>query len=288
MNKIDIIDTGETIEFPSVLSECNSTQFMTIMELASRFYKHEIDEFELKLLMAYTCLNMEATNKLQLKTMSKKDRNAFHENQALLAETMNSFFVVEEEGGFRRFNTNGLIENKIPSFVHHGIKYLGPATALSDLYVKEYKSAHTAMINYQNDPNDEDLCTLIASLYMAEMNGIRSPFDEHSLEKRATVFSDLPFCIKLGIFLWYQACEMFLVSGTFYVEGIPICLSELFESKDSDDMGLIDRKPGDIGFLGVLFALAQDPVFCGIESVDNQKLYTVLLRLYQVHKQQKK
>jgi hypothetical protein len=235
---------------------------------------------------------MEATNHLQLRAMPKKDRDQFFENMYQLAESMNSFFIIEDGADFTRFNTEGLIENKIPIIKISDKVFLGPGTALENISVQEYRIAHTSLINYQNEPNDVDLCMLIASLYLPldESTQARSTFNENTVELRAKLFSSLPYSTKLGIFLWYQACEIFLSSGTFYVEGIEINLSELYSKKDSDSA--IDefqhRMLGDIGFLGVLFALAQDLVFGGIEVVENQKLYTVLLRLYQVHKQAKK
>jgi hypothetical protein len=113
----------------------------------------------------------------------------------------------------------------------------------------------------------------------------RIPFTAKSnpskLDRRATRIGRLPMAVRYGIFLFFSGSEEYLVKGKPVVDGKEIDFSIIYaKSEDADDSP-------DIGLIGILYSLAETKVFGSIAETDDQNLYDIMIRLYQVVKQAK-
>ena len=101
-----------------------------------------------------------------------------------------------------------------------------------------------------------------------------------SLEKRIKKMKLCSYAQLYYVFLFFKACEEFLLHGRPTIDGKEINLSVLYEgAKGGTDDG--------IGLMGILFTLAETNVFGDIDKTADTGLYDVLSRLYQVTLQYK-
>lgn len=294
MHRIEIPDRGIVHEFPSDIEEMTQEQFVFFIELVLQYVNAKISLGEFKNRLILKLLNVKHNFKYFI--LDEEEREQIHAEMFRLSELCDSFFEeIEQEGQkVRAFKLN-FTRQFFP--VICGNLY-GPEAALSDATFCEYRLAHGYYAAYQNSKSEEDLNRLIAVLYrpgrplwwlrrfLPGFDGqkrvrIRSNSNPLLLEHRAKKIAGLPFAVRYGILLWFAGCEYFLIHGTVMVEGRPIDLSIIYdtdgESSDSPDIGLI----------GILYTLAESKVFGSIEETDNQGLYDVMIRLYQLVRQSK-
>lgn len=178
-------------------------------------------------------------------------------------------------------------------------KYYGPADALQDVTFREYRMAHDYMRKYMIKGDEEHLNYMIAVLYRPKkrflwlrkqfrrFNGEeRIPFTGNSnpnlLHQRVKKIAQLPLVIRYSIYLFMTGCEDYLATGEPMIGENRIKLSILYEkSEESEDTE-------GIGLVGLLYSLAETKVFGSIEETDNQNLWDVMARLYQVMQNMKK
>jgi hypothetical protein len=228
--------------------------------------------------------------------MSKEERENAHAEIYRLGELCESFFEEIEHQGqkSKSFNLN-FTRNFIPTIC--GI-YHGPQNAMQDVTFCEYRHAHRYYAAYLESRDENDLNHLIAVLYRPAKKGltfrrffagfdgqIRVPFTSRYnpviLEARVKDIARLPMAIRYGIFLFFSGCERFLVNGSVKVDGKTIEFSSIYDQRDNEPSG------ADIGLTGILYSLAETHVFGSIEETDNQNLYDIMLRLYQLVSQSK-
>ncbi|MCX6232741.1 MAG: hypothetical protein NTZ33_14480 [Bacteroidetes bacterium] len=95
------------------------------------------------------------------------------------------------------------------------------------------------------------------------------------LEKRQRKVSKLPFHVKYGVFLIFQAFEEFLRSGEIEIDGNAICLADLYKGgEEGNDSG--------IGMMGLFYELAESKVFGDLDQVMNTNIYDIFTRIYQL------
>lgn len=294
MHKVEIPQAKIFREIPSQIEEMDQDQFVFYISLVLEYISGQIsiDIFKIKLIK---CLLGIIVNPLYFR-LPEAEKQQIHSNLYILAQLCDSFFEEYEQDGkpgkaFRlRFT-----KNFIPSICG---KYFGPQDALQDVTFCEYRTAHQFYASYIKSHDQNDLNHMIAVLYRPKKKLIsllrrlssfdgqeRRPFTAKSnprhLESRARDIASLPLPVRYGIFLYFSGCEEFLQKGCIEVEGKEIDFSVLYEQKEK-----IEGMP-DIGVLGMLYTMAETHVFGSVEQTDNQNLFDVLIRLYQVVQQNK-
>ena len=88
----------------------------------------------------------------------------------------------------------------------------------------------------------------------------------------------MPAEFRHGVFYWYAATLKRLRSTRFLLAGHQVDFSLIFEAGGND-------APQGIGLPGVLFDLARSGEFGDVDSTGRQNLYDVLIRLFQIMKQ---
>lgn len=294
MHRIEIPYINKVVEIPSDIHEMNENQFIDFVGLVLQYSSGTITLKQFKISLIISLLDIRLN--LRYALMSPEQREELLAEVYRLAELSESFFEqVEQKGETIKTFKLTFTRNFIP--VVCGI-YHGPADALQDVTFCEYRHAHRYYAAYLKSHSEDDLNHMIAVLYRPlkrflffkrlspSFNGqYRVPFtSEHNpilLAKRAREIGNLPFALRYGIFLFFSGCERFLVNGQVTVDGKTIDLSVIYSQGDSSP------DYADIGLTGILFSLAETRVFGSIGQTDDQNLYDILLRLYQLVMQSK-
>ena len=294
MHTIEIPDKGLHRSFPSQIEEMNEQQFIRFIDLVLQYTGEIITLEQFKASLIITLLDIKMD--FMYTFMSADARENVLAEIYRLGELCESFFEeIDHEGQKSKSFKLNFTRNFIP--VICGI-YHGPADALQDVTFCEYRHAHRYYAAYLESHDENDLNHLIAVLYRPAKKGLtfrrflpgfdgqtRVPFTSRynplMLEARVKDISRLPLAIRYGIFLFFSGCERFLVNGSVKVDGKTIEFSSIYDQRDNEPSG------ADIGLTGILYSLAETHVFGSIEETDNQNLYDIILRLYQLVSQSK-
>jgi len=294
MHTIEIPEKKNIREFPSEVSEMNQDQFIHFIGLILQYLAGSLTLAEFKTNLAFKLLDVRMN--LSYAMLDQEERENILAEIFRIGELCESFFEEIIQDGqkvktFRLSFTKNIIP-KLPGGYH------GPADALQDLTFCEYRIAHSFYAAYLQSKDENDLNHLIAVLYRPAKRWLwvkkllhsfdgqtRVPFTSKynpiQLEARAKKIARLPLAMRYGIFLFFSGCEQFLAKGSVKVDGKVIDFSIIYEKpQDAEDSP-------DIGLVGILYSLSESKVFGSIEETDNQNLYDIMIRLYQVIKQSK-
>lgn len=294
MHTIEIPEKGLQHSFPSQIEEMNEHQFIRFIELVLQYTGEAItlEQFKASLIISLLDVRLD----FMYTFMSADARENALAEIYRLGELCESFFEeIDHEGKKSKCFKLNFTRNFIP--VICGI-YHGPADVLQDVTFCEYRHAHRYYTAYLESHDENDLNHLIAVLYRPAKKGltfrrffagfdgqIRVPFTSRYnpmiLENRVKDIAGLPMAIRYGIFLFFSGCERFLVNGSVKIDGKTIEFSSIYDQRDGESSG------PDIGLIGILYSLAETHVFGSIEETDNQNLYDIMLRLYQLVSQSK-
>ena len=294
MHKIEIPQKHLVREFPSEIAEMTGDEFIFFINLVLEYISGMIDISQFKISMVKKFLNIHLD--LRYHSLSIEDREHATAEIFRISELCESFFEdIERDGKKIKSFKLSFTKNFIPKICG---KYYGPKDALQDINFCEYRIAHSYYAAYLLSHSEDDLNHLIAVLYRPEKRFLsfkkllpsfdgqrRTVFTAKSnplfLEARVKEIAKLPIAVRYGIFLYFSGCEEFLAKGTVNVDGKSLALSIIYgNSENSGDSP-------DIGLVGILYSLAETKVFGSIEETDNQNLYDIMIRLYQVVKQAK-
>lgn len=293
MHTLEIPDRKIFKEFASEIEEMTGEQYIYFVELILKYQNGDISAQMLKVLLVKKLLGIHLG--LKFFFLSKETQEQINGEIFRLSEQMESFFYEEIRDGKQVKSIKlSFVKNLIP-IIYKSLH--GPADALADITFCEYRMAHSFYRDYLKTRNSDSMNHLIAVLYrpakrvlwlrkfMPGFDGQnRKPFTAKSnpilLDRRAVKIARLPLSIRYGIFLWFCGCEEYLVKGRPVIDGQEIDLSILY--KESENAG----KEPNIGLVGLLYTLSESKVFGSIEETDQQNLYDVMARLYQVVLQQ--
>ena len=294
MHKIEIPVKNIIREFPSEVTEMTNDQFLYFIMLVMMYLDGKITLSQFKVTLIKNLLDIRYD--LKYATLTVAEKQEIQGNIMRLSDLCESFFetIVRDNKPVKVFKLT-FTRNFIPVICG---RYHGPEDALQDITFCEYRMAHSHFVEYLNTQDEMELCRMIAILYRRRKRFIRlrklfGSYDGHHrvkftaktnpafIERRARRIATLPQHVRYGIFLYYSGSEQFLATGKPVIDGKEIDLSIIYEGSDKDS------DSPDIGLIGILFGLAESKVFGSIEETDNQNLYDVMVRLYQVVKQSK-
>lgn len=293
MHTVSIPHKKITREIPSAIEEMTQGQFIFYISIVLEYLegKINIDEFKVKLICKLLCITIDPSYFI----LPESEKLEISSNINYLAQLCETFFEEKLQDGKKvKVFRMSFTKNFIPRIG----KYYGPADALNDVTFCEYRIAHQHYAAFVKSHEQNDLNRMIAALYRPrrlfyriirhfwffdgqQRRPITSKTNPSLIEKRARKISRLPMPIRYGIFLYFSGCEEFLQKGSIEIEGKKIDFSCLYDQETK-----IDGLP-DIGAVGLLFTMAETHVFGSIDETDNQNLYDIMIRLYQVVKQNK-
>lgn len=284
MNTIDIPATGAHLEYALCMDEFTPSQFETYCRLFLELKEDKISLPDFFTLMAVELLDIDLGD--GYKKLPDKVTEAIHDNLRQVTETLTWLLTERDVAGTIQLEPNiQFARNLVPRLGNN----LGPADALQNVTLAEFRDAIGHSMNFTLTNEEEHLNRLCASLYRPEnprwyslsqdpeWNGDRRyTYSSAYAETAFHRFERFPLWQRFGVYLMFNAALNFLKTGTVTIEGQEISFAVLWEGKsDTTD------KPG-IGMAGVLFSLAETGVFGTLKDVERVNLYVAFARLYQV------
>lgn len=287
MHTLEIPEIKFKAKFASCIDELTSSQFVYFCKLIAWFQVNQINESDFKLLMLVKLLKIRFNP-----AVYKKHPLSLLESCNLfqLQETLNSFFTDKTLN--LSFSRNLLPSLRVSFFKR---KLHGPLPYLTNCSFFEYIEAQRHFIAFSKTEDYAELDKLIACLYrpakyfhfirkyLPNYDGdIRQKFNDNQVERRAKQIAKLPPEMRFGVYLFFKNCEENFQTGEMEINQNVISFRELFKKSDETDKTL------NLGWVGLLYSLAESCVFGNIKETANQNVYDVLLRVYQVIKDNEK
>lgn len=300
MNTVTIPAKNVTKEVPSCISELNERQYLRFVQLLLQLQANSISFEDFKNKLTFELLDIKVNAGFYF--LSFEERVNAYATIYQLTELADSFFKEElKDHKPVKVAQLSFVKQLIPKIGRFDFAqrpYYGPADALQDITFCEYRLAHDHFTAFVKTEDPAELDHMIAVLYRRrklwvslrkflpgydgqQRRRITSKSNPAYLERRVKNISRIPFHIRYGIFLWFAGCEEYLVTGRPEINGHEIDFAKLYEKSDKGS------SLAEIGLVGILYSLAETKVFGNMEETDNQNLYDVLLRLWQVVMQTK-
>jgi hypothetical protein len=296
MHTFTIHQTGQTFSFPSDQDEMNGKQRIVLITGLLLYNMGKLSYFELKLFLLKNYLNVKTS--LSYKHFSAAaDKLKAAENFNRLADCLDSLFhgLSPDRPSPSSINLESpkqflpvISVARVPRVTKH--KFYGPESGFADLTFYEFRTASYYYAQYIQNNKEGDLDRLIATLYRPgkkfwhfkkqrpDCNGIRripisAETNPSCLEKRALRLSKLPFPVKYTILLYCSGCFAFIRTGRPEIDGKEINLERLYVNEPDGE---------SIGMSGLLFSIAESGIFGSIKETDQQNIYTIFARMYQL------
>lgn len=287
MHTLEIPDVKYFNRFPSEIEEMNQEQFTNFCKLTYEYMNEEITVEEFKTHLFLALCDVVVPNAYS--TYNDIRKIQINEKICMLADLMDSFFIEKfEKGVITRELNLYFIKNMLPKLD----KYFGPSDALTDITFCEYRMANMYYRMFITNKDEDSLNRMIAILWRPKksflwLRKMFNSYDGHEriaysnksnpmmIEKRVMRIAKLPFYQRYGAFLFMAGCERYLREGKPTIDGNEIDFSILYSNN-------VSEKDASIGLTGLLYSLAESKVFGNLEETDDQNLYDVMLRLYQV------
>jgi hypothetical protein len=287
MHTLEIPRKSIVREFPSELEEMTSAQYQLYVDLVLQYNAGKIKEVELKSRLVQCLLVIRSGFGFGFITPAK--RQECLTNVIRLSELMDCF-IEEHEKDQQIYKSFKLTSTR--NFIPRLLGYHGPTDGFANLTFCEYRIARDYFRRFAETGQEPYLNYLVAVLYRPARHfsyfrryklswdgEIRIPFKSNSnpsaLEKRAKRLSMVPFHLRYCVFLYFAGCEEFLKAGKPVIDGVELDFSLLYSESSSHDKT-------NVGMIGLLYSLAESGVFGTIETTDNQNLWDILVRVYQV------
>ena len=285
MHTLEIPEINYKAQYPSCLSEMNRWQYLKFIQLYLLLEADKItwQEFRIRLLSYF--ITIVRTTEI----LTPEEIELIHGEIFRISETLDSFCITKTEQNKEHLELDlSNTRNLLPKVG----KLHGPADALTDLSFFEYIEAHHAFLACSADATGsipvENIDRLIAILYRPKRRFLffkklsplwngqsREKYNEHTVEGRMLKVSRLPLEVKIGILIWYRACEEFLQTGVIGIGLSQIDFSLLYQETDKAEQN-------DTGLIGVLYTLAESGVFGSVKQTAESNLYDVIVRIYQL------
>lgn len=276
MNTIEIPDIGVSAQVPASYSEMTRSQVLYVMRQFHELQRGKMSLAEFHVRVLYRLAGIRRTARsVAWERLHPAAARQCAENVALLVEQLLGFlFSKDDEQLIPAFDT---VENHLPVIRIGTTRLVGPADGLMDLSFGELIAADADMTLYTTTKEEQHVDNMIARLYrrsgpMQPCGRRVEPFDIAKTEQYARIVRRLPGWQKQMILFWYAACIDNIQHGTFIINGREITFESLFiqETETSGD---------SLGWLSVLYDLAEKQTFGGIEATSASNVIDILTLL---------
>ena len=286
MITLDIPDIGHRHYMPSDLSDCDTRQYNEICMLVYRMQVGEINYETFRLHALYALLNMQPVESVSEEAQLEKMSNIYW-----LSEYVDDFFEDADDGP--KILKQYYVHNPTPWVRPRLWRYYGPSDDFANVRFGEYLDALNFFSEYHATKDNQYLYLLMATLYRPAKSWSlfrKSPNNYNSdrrelyntdlVERRAKRMENLYFGQVYGFYLLFASFQKYLSSAKIYWQGKELDLSILFDSTETE---LESDIPG-IGMKSVLYTLAESGVFGTKMHLEQENLWEILLRMYDLTK----
>jgi hypothetical protein len=271
---------------PGTINEMSPAQYLFFVQQVLAWQRGSIDEKQFRLRLVAEFIDLKGMGRYRHFNLEKAENIALNMNR--LAGMLDTLFVRTGTPPTDHFELNlDMATNPLPEY--RGL--IGPQAGFRDLSFLEFIQATSHYNQYALSGDDDDLASLTATLYrpakwfmairrrLPSFDGqARLPFVAYIAGLRAAEVKRMPEEFRHGVLLWFAATLRRLRTTQFLMSGRLIDFSLIFQGGD-------EKNDDSIGLPGVLFDLARTGEFGDVDATGRQNLYDVLIRLYQIIRQ---
>lgn len=291
MTKIEIYETGATVEIPSSWDEMTPRQVRDVMKIYTRCVESQSSPLEFNVRVLYYLMGMKHNARsvrwerlADADSVCQRDANIY----MLCEKYLGFMFGTDDKAATLVYNST---RNVLPS-VSRGLfrrRLVGPSDALQDLTFGEFRHAANALTAFFKSHDSSDLNECIAHLYRRKASKANragryvTPIDNSTFESDIRRAASLPSWQKTIIMLWFSACINFLQTGTVVLDGETVNLSALFSSD-------ADTKPTEFvnTWADLAINIAKEGTIGTMERIDEEPLYSIIKLMWHNHKENKR
>ena len=291
MNKIEIYETGASVEIPSSWDEMTPRQVCDVMKIYTRCVESQSSPLEFNVRVLYYLMGMKH-NARSVRWERLADADNVRQRDAniymLCEKCLGFMFETDDKASTIVYNST---RNVLPSVSRGWLRrrLVGPADALQDLTFGEFCHASNALTTFFKSHDASDLNECIAHLYRRKSSKANrtgryvTPIDNSTFDADIRRAASIPSWSKTIIMLWFSACINFLQTGTVVLDGETINLSALFSS-DSD------TKPTEFvnTWADLAINIAKEGTIGTMERIDEEPLYSIIKLMWHNHKENKR
>lgn len=274
MHKVEVLGTKSVLHIPEDGYEFTRQQFIDFSGLVYKYFTKEIGYRELIVLLTYKICGITKVTNFK-KNTEANDKIAENINE--LSKLIEPYFITEGKNGKQTKVVDCVFMlQKLPVIKHKGVKYYGPADALSDISFSEYLAASNCFFEYSKTGDIKELNRLVAILYRPKkmFKTQKEAYVDALVAKRAIALASLSNDIKHAVYFYFASSQRYIttVETLDIGGGNTVDLSSLFKTSGEG--------AGDgLGMISVLYSLAETASFANIKDVGDTNLYDVLVLL---------
>lgn len=291
MTKIEIYETGTTVEIPSSWDEMTPRQVCDVMKIYTRCVESQSSPLEFNVRVLYYLMGMKH-NARSVRWERLADADSVRQRDAniymLCEKCLGFMFGTDDKAATLVYNST---RNVLPSVSRGWLRrrLVGPSDALQDLTFGEFRHASNALTAFFKSHDSSDLNECIAHLYRRKSSKANragryvTPIDNSTFESDIRRAASLPSWQKTIIMLWFSACINFLQTGTVVLDGETVNLSALFSSDP-------DAKPTEFvnTWADLAINIAKEGTIGTMERIDEEPLYSIIKLMWHNHKENKR
>lgn len=281
MNTLEVPDRGIKITIPASYDEMTGAHVAYIMQCLAehRAGKMPIEQFRVKVLYKLCGIRRTVWDAIRtaLHPETAAERARRIEQTVLLCDQLLGGILEKTTDGYRiKFDT---VRNFLPTIRVGWRRLQGPAEALLDISFAEFRGAVDEMELHLQTNDERHLDRMLACLYRPtgplQHSGRRvAPYSPDTLDRYAAICHRLRPWQKQLVLLWFSACVKYMQTGMFLLGSQKVCFAELFKSDPAAN------SKSTLGWITVLYDLAEKRIFGSIEETDQQSMIEVLTLLY--------
>jgi len=267
---IEIKEKGITKYIPKELAHCNPTEFKDIARLLFNWQSGSISYGDFRVQAIYVLLKL----KKGKRKINELEIDIAFSNIERVSVLMDSFFQITDTLD-KRIKLN-ITDNPVPFVKPVFLRIHGPKPRLTNTNFGQYEDASNSYHMYYRTHDTKYLYLLFATYYQDPRR-----YNNDQTESKATYFKKtIDFANVFSFFLFFEAFQNYVTSSKVMWEGNVIDLSILFSKVDESEKSEL---PG-LGTKSLAFQIAESGVFGNLRELRSDKLWEVLLRLYDIRK----
>lgn len=273
MIHLEIFETGQTVNFPESLAECDQREYIDMSKFIFLYTRGQINIYQFQKLSVYSLLNVE----LAKKELSIEAKAKIEGNVALLSDYVMNFFEIEEDPEEGKPPVMPIkldfIHNPMPKVRIAKRTFVGPSDNFESVTFGQYIDGLNVYLDYEKFRDDASLVKLFKIFYQ--------PKNKLSLKFFNPIFYN-HIGEYYGFYLFFASFQKWLSSGAaVHYAGVEINLSIIFEKDSEGNVGA--GIPG-FGMKSLFHSVAESGIFGPAEKLKETPLWDVLPVLYEMRK----
>jgi len=271
MHTIEIPEKQFRAYVPSDLSECDSSQYISICAFLFLYQSGNISFEQWRVSAFYDLLKIKRVN---------QNKDDVYKRSAIeqYSEILTSFFESQDD---QLVLKQYYVNNPIPKIHWFPFNLYGPGNDFENISFGDFIDMLEEYINFNQTGETIYLLRMLAIAYVPVFFRKRHRPSAETVVKRARSFSSMHMGFVWGFYLYFTSFYKNLVDRKIFVQGNELDLSIIFDQstkdKDSDIPGL--------GMRGVLMSIAESGVHGTFNQARQIPFWEAIIMMHRMAKQ---